>query len=558
MGKQPRARYVWVALCVLATWCSSEPTSADILIESHLGARPTDADRVLEPMRAALARSGVKIDPVDVVAEAGGVLPLPGAFTPPQAPSYPADPSEQVELGTTQVLHADYDAGLATLGALLEAVRANPARVIADPSSPRWLTKAYAVFAFAQLRTHHVDAATQAIADQIRSFPDDPIGRVVGPEIATLAETVRKTLDGSPHGSLRVTVSPADVQIALDEHGRGQGRLALHLVTGTYRLLLVRAGVARRYSVVVAPDRTTNLQVDWEADTAFDVARSWLGFVWPRGQGDRTDAAVARYARGGRQHDIFVASIVTHGDRRFVTGAIFEKSTGVVVRRKAIELGHDDATCGRALAQYLLKGDLSACLVDLSGDAVHLAATVGVHAPSRDPYLVPGIVAGAGAIAAISGIGVLVGKHDPQSGQGGPSYLSWPGVGLVVAGGLAIGTATYLATRVSGSSESPTTTTSRRSRAPIYASAATAIAAFVVGGYLLHINGTGTCTIGASGQCFYRYRSAPAGGALIGAGVAAAGFGLYWQLSAPRDSTPAGVALGPTRGGAAAGIAGSF
>jgi hypothetical protein len=541
-------------MAVLASWLSNPPASADILIESYRGDRPTDADRVLEPMRDELGKAGVKVHPVDVVA-AGEQLPLPGALTPPLGPSYPADPNAQVELGTTQVFHGDYDAGLATLEGVLEAVRANPALVVADTSSPRWLTKAYAAVAFAQLRTHHPDAATQAVAEQIRSFPDAPIGRIVGPEVAALAETMRKTLDASPHGALRVTVSRPDVQVAFDEHGRGQGSVALNLVTGKYRVLLVRGDIARRYVVAVAPDRTTNLQVDWDADATFEVTAQWVGFAWPHGQDDKTDAAAVRYAHGGRQHDLLVASIVKRSNRRFVAGEIFEKLTGVLLRHKAIELGHDEGPCGRALAQYLLKGDLSSCLVDLPDDAVPSVADV--HA-TKDPYLVPGIIAGVGAMTAIGGVAVLASKRDPRLGQGGPSYLSWPGMGLIVGGGLAIGTATYLAKRASGSSEQGTTTTLRRSRAPIYASAGAAVAAFVAGGYLLHINGTGTCTVDGPGGCYYRYRSAPIGGVLIGAGVAAAGFGLYWQLSAPGDSLAPGVGVTPMRGGAMAGIGGSF
>jgi hypothetical protein len=553
MQKPPRALRGCVAAAVLASSLASLPAAADILIESYRGDRPIDADRVLEPMRDELGKAGVKVHPVDVLAETGNPLPLPGAAAPPLGPSYPADPSAQVDLGTAQVFHGDYDAGLATLEGVLEAVRGNPARVVADASSPGWLTKAYAAVAFAQLRTHHLDAATQAVAEQIRSFPDAPIGRIVGPEVATLSDTVRKTLDGSPHGALRVTVSRPDVQVALDERGRGQGNLAVSLATGKYRVLLALGGVARRYVVTVAPGRTTNLQVDWDADATFDVTAQWIGFAWPRGQGDRTDAAAARYARGGLQHDVLVASIVERGERRFVAGEIFEKSTGVLLRRKAIELGHDDGPCGRALAQYLLKGDPSGCLVDVPGDSVPPVART--HAP-RDPYLVSGIVAGVGAMAAISGIAVLASKRDPQFGQGGPSYLSGPGVGLIVGGGLAIGTATYLAMRASSNPEGPTTTL-RRSRAPIYASAATALAAFVVGGYLLHINGTGTCGVDGPSGCYYRYRSAPLGDALIGAGVAAAAFGLYW-LSAPGDSHAPGVSLTPTGSGALAGIGGSF
>ena len=98
----------------------------------------------------------------------------------------------------------------------------------------------------------------------------------------------------------------------------------------------------------------------------------------------------------------------------------------------------------------------------------------------------------------------------------------------------------------------------RHSRAPIYAAAGTAAAAFAVGGYLLHLDGKGTCGVDVPGACYYRYHSAPYGWTMIGAGVAAAGFGVYWQLSASGDSQAPSVSLTPTGAGALAGIRGAF
>jgi len=541
-------------MCVLASWLLGLPASADILIESYRGERPADADRILGPLRDELDKAGVKVHPVDVIADAGEQLPLSGTADPALGPSFPADPAGQVELGTKQVFRGDYEAGLATLEAVLKGAQQNPAPVVADTSSVTWLTKAYAAVAFAHLRTNHLDAATKAVAEQILSFPDNPIGRIVGPDVAKLSDAVRKTLDDSPHGTLRILMSHPDVQIFVDESTRGSGKALLKLASGTYRLLLVRFGVARRYLVAVAPDRMTDLAIDWDADAAFSATPQWIGFRWARSDTDKTEAAVARYAHGAPRHDIFVVSIVHRNARRFIAGEIFEKQTGALVRHKAIELGRDDDRCGRALAQYLLKGDLSPCLVDGPGEAGQAAEVAHMH---HDPYLLPGIVAGAGAMAVIGGTALLASKRDPSTPSASPSYLSWPGVGLIADGGLAIGAAAYLATRVSRNPEDANATL-RHSRAPSYAAAGTAAAAFAVGGYLLHLNGKGTCGHDEPGACYYRYHSAAYGWAMIGAGIAAAGFAVYWQLSAPGDLQSPSVSLTPTDTGAMASIGGVF
>ncbi len=554
MEMEPRRLRWCIAICLLAGWLPSLPASADILIESHREHRAADADRVFGPIRDTLDKAGVKVRPADVVAEAGDHLPLPGTSDPALGPAYPADPAGQVELGTKQVLRGDYEAGLAALEAVLKAALQNPALVVADTSAVTWLTKAYAAVAFAYLRTQHADAATEAVAEQIRSFPDNPIGRIVGPDVARVSDAARKALEASPHGTLRILVSRPEVQIFLDESLRGSGKALLKLAQGRYRLLLVRSGMARRYTVVVAPDRMTDLAIDWDADAAFSATPAWIGFRWLGGQDDKTEVAVARYAHGAPRHDIFVVSIVQWNARRFIDGRIFEKQTGALVRHKAIELGHDDEPCGRALAQYLLEGDLAPCLVAVPDDGVPAVEVAQTHS---DPYLLPGIVAGVGAMAAIGGTALLAGKRDPSTPSAHPSYLSGPGVGLIVGGGLAIGAASYLAVRASSHLEDANATL-RHSRAPIYAAAGTAAAAFAVGGYLLHLDGQGTCGISGPGACYYRYHSAPYGLTLIGAGIAATGFGIYWQLSTPGDSQAPSVSLTPTDTGAMASISGRF
>jgi hypothetical protein len=543
-----------IPICVLAVWLSSLPASADILIESYRDTRPADADSILGPLRDELAKAEVKIRPVDIIAAAGEQLPLSGVSDPAFGSSYPVDPAGQVELGTKQVFRGDYEAGLATLEAVLKSAHQNPALVVADTSSATWLTKAYASVAFAHLRINHLDAATESVAEQIRSFPDNPIGRMVGPDVANLAETTRKAVDASPHGTLRILVSQPDVQIFLDERAQGRGTALLTLTSGTHRLLLVRLETSRRYSVAVVPDRVTHLAIDWDADATFTAMPHWIGFRWPRGEDDKTEATATRYAQGGRQHDIYVVSILRRNGRRFIDGQIFEKHTGAPVRHKAIEIGREDDPCSRALAQYLLKGDLSSCLVDLPSDAIEVPG--GIHT-TRDPYLLPGIVAGIGAMSVIGGTALLASKQDPATPSGGPSYLSWPGVGLIAAGGVAIGTAAYLTKRASSNAEAGHANL-RHSHAPLYAAAGTTAAAFAVGGYLLHLDGKGTCGRNEPGSCYYRYNSAPYGWTLIGAGIAAAGFGVYWQLSAPGDSQAPTVSLTPTATGALACIVGSF
>jgi hypothetical protein len=368
MANQPRVMRPRIAVCVLVGCLSSSAASGDVAIESYLDGRPADAEHVLASLRDELFQAGVKVRPTDVVTAAGAALPLPGVSDPAPRSGYAAALREQVESGARQVFGGDYDAGVATLKRVLAGVRDNPAAVVADDDAPTWLTKAYATLALGEIRRRDRKAATTAIAEQFRSFPELAVPRLVGPEVATLWESVRTTLESTPRGRLRVLVSQTDVQVFVNEGLQGQGRAFLDLVPGTYRVLLVRQGLTRRHTVVVVAGRDTDLPVDWNADTAFSATPTWIGFVWPPGR-DRSEFAMRRYARASTQNDLITIGIVSSGPRRFVVGNIFEKNTGSLLRHMVVELGivqpgRDDDICTRALARYLVTGASTRCMGD--------------------------------------------------------------------------------------------------------------------------------------------------------------------------------------------------
>lgn len=65
-------------------------------------------------------------------------------------------------------------------------------------------------------------------------------------------------------------------------------------------------------------------------------------------------------------------------------------------------------------------------------------------------YLVPGIVAGAGVVAAGAGIVLQLAKDPPPVGEQQPARLvSAPGIGLMIGGGIAVGVGAYLWIRAS-------------------------------------------------------------------------------------------------------------
>ena len=97
----------------------------------------------------------------------------------------------------------------------------------------------------------------------------------------------------------------------------------------------------------------------------------------------------------------------------------------------------------------------------------------------------------------------------------------------------------------------------RGSRAPVWASAAVAIAALGAGGYLVAIDSRGTCGAPPPAQCPRLHDTARLGWTLVGGGVAAIGFGVSWYVARTRPRAPS-IAVQRSATGSFATMAWSF
>ena len=359
-----------VAAMVLA----ASSASADVLLESYDGERPIDADQLLAPFRATLESHGI-------ATTAAKILELDAA-------NVPLSPTHDATLTATQIVSqidiglkvatklgpngvVDFDQAIADLDAAVLAAHDNPAVVAGDKTSREWMTRALAELAFAHNRlandpahkkdrAAHQKAVDDALAEQIRSYPDFAITpEKYGPEIAKLYLEIHDRLEAGPHGNLTVRVSRPSARIYVDEFDRGQSGKLEHraMIPGTYRVLVVADGVGRVYHVTVPADGTTRdrvLDIDWAADTAFMVTREWVGWVWPIGHDRVASAAPARARVIGDA--VIVASIVWRDGLRFVTATKFS-GAGKEVTSGAIKLtGDRDEAKITALATTIITG----------------------------------------------------------------------------------------------------------------------------------------------------------------------------------------------------------
>ena len=472
-----------VAAMVLA----ASSASAAVLLESYDGERPIDADQLLAPFRATLESHGI-------ATTAAKILELDAA-------NLPLSPTHDATLTATQLVSqidiglkvatklgpngvVDFDQAIADLDAAVLAAHENPAVVAGDKTSREWMTRALAELAFAHNRlandpahkkdrAAHQKAVDDALAEQIRSYPDFAItSDKYGPEIAKLYSEIHDRLEAGPHGNLTVRVSRPSARIYVDEFDRGQsGKLEHRAMTpGTYRVLVVADGVGRLYHVTVPTNGTTRdrvLDIDWVADTAFIVTREWAGWVWPIGY-DRVALAAPVRARVIGDA-VIVASIVWRDGLRFVTATKFS-SAGKEVTSGAIKLtGDRDEAKITALATTIITG--------AGSPADFIPAPTPTPTPTPAPTPAPELLSGAPTV---------------PPAVAGPKYTTrWQG--LAAGGG---------------------------------------VVALGAGAYLTRLNGKTTCGAEiAFADCKYVHATSIVGWPTLGAGAVAATFGMLWYAT---------------------------
>jgi len=378
MGGRSLGRLLVIGVLVGASRESAAQEA--LLVESYVGERPADADRVLAPLRDRLQRQGVATGAAAMAALLGDQLPLPGVTDPLLTAT---ELAERIDLGFKSALRGEYRLAASQLAAALEAARENPSLVVSDERARAWLTKALAGLAFARGRLGDPAAATDAMAEQIRSFPEHPVTRdAFGPEAEKLYGAERRALEASARGTLIVDVNRPDAQIYVNEVGRGRGgTFAGDLFPGSYRVLIEAAGIGRRYTVVVRAGERTRLSIDWDTDSRWTAAPRWVGLVWPRGARDRTAQLAQRLARAGAA-GVIVVGIIRRDGRRLAIGHAYRRATGALDRAGSVELerGERDAARLIALADYLATGERTGDAVQLVGDPGRARHTRGSRA----------------------------------------------------------------------------------------------------------------------------------------------------------------------------------
>lgn len=251
-----------------------------LVLESHIGARPRETDRLLSPLRNALQKQGFIVTPSEVVKVLRNYRTLP-AFA--EAGVTSRQLNEAFERAHGDWLDGRVERAATRLEAAVAIAHRSPNLLALSQKTRDLSFSALLSLAQARNRLNQQAKSEAAMAELIRSFPDQLITRSEhGPEAYELYRAVRKGLDAQGRGALIVKVNAPSI-VFLDEIPRSQdanGARIADLVAGDYRLLVQSAdepSLFRYYRIPIYAHQVTRLEVSWELDSVL-VTEDWVGF----------------------------------------------------------------------------------------------------------------------------------------------------------------------------------------------------------------------------------------------------------------------------------------
>ncbi len=402
--------------CTSAAWARGP-----VAIESYGGPRPRDADSFMAPVLAELEVRGYAASKLGARIE--DEVSLPGESL---APAAIADAEELISHGYRAFLKGEFETATDELGRALDVLRSRPATIARNQQLRDPTIKAHLGLSLAHLRLGHAEAATQTMAEFVRSFPDREISRAsYGPEPAELAKKVRAELTQRGRATLTISVDDPTAVIFINERFLAVGQAsATDLFAGRYRIYVQRGTTPGRVHLVdVVPGSEHKLQVRWQLDAALST-RPFVGLVFDsEAARAASDAQLASDLGVGLDaSQVVVLTIANLDKRRVIMGRVLDPGTGKASRSGALAL--EPAPPGRdklvGLARYLAGGKPPKGMerpddgeTDPAGGAgappAPVPAPAAIDHSGRRPYrLWKWLALGSGVAAAGAGVALIV------------------------------------------------------------------------------------------------------------------------------------------------------
>jgi hypothetical protein len=310
------------------------------VFEAYAGPRPRQADVVM-PFFAELGKlsPGFLTNARTIQGNLGLHLPLPGSD-----PSITtAEFAKQLDLADAAwIRQPALEELLTTLTSAVEAAKSNPAFLVTDPSRRETFRRVLLAYAITLARSGDTRASESAMAEWIRTFPDQVVTRSHdGSDAEQLYGDTRKVLSRLGRGTLTVNVD-LTLKVYVNEVIRRSGVATGDLLPGRYRVLVLdRYNKSRRYTVDVLANQDSVLSIDWAVDSALKLTPAYAAFEFSTtAELAQAGQAVGRFVESALGAPGVVLIKVTKSEHgpMMVTAELYSAKRATAIRGASAEL----------------------------------------------------------------------------------------------------------------------------------------------------------------------------------------------------------------------------
>ncbi len=487
------------ALTVPHSAGAQEKEEMGLVLESHVGARPRDADYLLAPLLDELKRAGYRGSSV-----AGTRIHSQHSISSKELTSKQISEARQATKdGESAFIEMHLEGAVSSASRAISILMSRPATMAKQQDVREYLYDALIVSGLAHARLGHKTELDATMAEFSRSFPKRDVShKKYGPEGKQLYQKMNRQLRTLVKGELQIVASPGTL-IFINETYQGIGSFSTTLLPGRYRIYTQNGAHSGRVHLAeVESERKHTLVVDQVMDSALRTSGKMVGFIFANetARTKHEQQAAVELGRALKARTIILVGFHKVGGK-----------DSIVASSIAVEAGEI-----RSSGAVLLPADGAPSAAQLRGLAEFAVGTgpagSGIEVLSSEPRAIaPSSAKGLASQASDSDpIGIRSGGSDEASGPLSPvyRYTAW-GIGAVGLG---------------------------------------------VGGYLIAINGNGTC---GEDVCAQNYETLGPGVGVGVAGLALVGLGFYfWSKEGEQGDTK--LSLLPTEGGMSAALSGRF
>jgi hypothetical protein len=409
-----------------------------IVLEAHVGDRTPEAIAALRPVLDELEQRGcaASIDSIDKTL--GGEAPRPGIL---DVGTTWANIAQEIEIGVAFFEDGKFKDADGALSSAVRHFKRNPSLVALD-TNEKALINAFVHLAMSQDRLKRTAEARATMVELQRMSSTPPDRIEYGPRALELYASSQPPAQARGRGILTITVSEPNAMIFVDNRYRGLGHMSMaDVMPGPHTLLVQVPGTeGRQYGLIVRPNETAELRIDWQTDSRLHLARPWAGLRYSSESDREREAIYARplAQRWGRR-SVIVVGPTRLGGLPVLLGVVYP-ATGEV-SGAFVSLSSSERRL-RDLGRFLVDGTVSDGVnVIESGPQPRLA--VDAPAPSARRSVLPAaLTTTAGVLTVVAGAtAYATTTYDPATasddGKG-------PAVKVMIGGSALLGGGVYL------------------------------------------------------------------------------------------------------------------